>query len=73
MNVLDAIEGRRSVRRFLPTPVPEETVRRILEVSARAPSGTNSQPWHVTVVTGNARDRVRDVVTEAARAGERRT
>jgi len=71
MNVLDAIRGRRSVRRFLPTPVPEETVRRILEVAARAPSGTNSQPWQVTVVTGAARARVCDAVTAAAKAGER--
>ncbi len=71
MNVLDAIKGRRSVRRFLSTPVPDETVRAILEVAARAPSGTNSQPWQVTVVTGGARKRVCDAVTEAAKAGKR--
>ena len=39
-----AITSRRSVRAFLPTPVPEATVREILEVAARAPSGTNTQP-----------------------------
>ena len=71
MNVLDAIRGRRSIRRFHSTPVPEETVRAILEVAARAASGTNSQPWHVTVVTGEARRRVCDAVTAAAKAGER--
>ena len=68
MNVLDAIAGRRSVRRFLSTPVPDATLRRILEVAARAPSGTNSQPWHVTVVTGDSRQRVCDAVTAAAKA-----
>lgn len=71
MNALDAIRGRKSVRRFLSTPVPDETVRTILEVAARAPSGTNSQPWQVTVVTGAAQRRVGDAVTEAAKAGER--
>lgn len=71
MNVLDAIRGRKSVRRFLSTPVPDETVRAILEVAARAPSGTNSQPWQVTVVTDAARQRVCDAVTEAAKAGQR--
>ncbi len=71
MNVLDAIRGRKSVRRFLATPVPEDVVRRILDVAARAPSGTNSQPWHVTVVTGQARQRVCDAVTDAAKAGQR--
>lgn len=46
------IRGRRSVRAFLPTPVPRETVLEILDVAARAPSGTNTQPWQVIVVTG---------------------
>jgi len=68
---LDAIAGRRSVRGFLPDPVPQATLRAILQVAARAPSGTNSQPWLVTVVTGAARDRVSEAVLAAARAGER--
>ena len=45
-----AIVGRRSIRKFLNQPVDRETVEQILEVSARAPSGTNMQPWHVHVV-----------------------
>ena len=44
--------GRRSVRGFLPTPIPQETILEILDVAARAPSGTNTQPWQVIVVTG---------------------
>jgi nitroreductase len=40
------------VRGFLPTPVLQETILEILDVSTRAPSGTNTQPWKVTVVTG---------------------
>lgn len=47
-----AITSRRSVRAFLPMPVPDETVRDILRVASRAPSGTNMQPWKVYVVTG---------------------
>ena len=50
-----AITTRHSVRAFLDTPVPIETVRDILRVAARAPSGTNTQPWRVTVLTGQAR------------------
>jgi nitroreductase len=49
-----AITSRRSVRAFLPDPVPRETIERILEVAARAPSGTNTQPWQVVVLTGEA-------------------
>jgi nitroreductase len=47
-----AITSRRSVRAFLPTPVPRETVESILRVASRAPSGTNTQPWKVQVLTG---------------------
>ena len=49
-----AIASRRSLRAFLPIAVPEATVRRILEVASRAPSGTNVQPWKVYVLTGAA-------------------
>ena len=47
-----AITSRRSMRAFLPTPVSRETLAQILAVSARAPSGTNTQPWQVHVLTG---------------------
>jgi nitroreductase len=50
-----AITTRRAVRRFLPTPVPRETIARILEVASRAPSGTNTQPWRVYVLTGESK------------------
>jgi nitroreductase len=52
----DAITTRRSLRAFLPTPVPRETIEQILAVAARAPSGTNTQPWQVHVLTGGAKE-----------------
>jgi nitroreductase len=51
-----AITSRRSLRAFLPTPVPRETIEAILAVAARAPSGTNTQPWKVYVLTGAAKE-----------------
>ncbi len=53
-----AIVSRRSIRAFLPTPVAREDIEAILGVSARAPSGTNIQPWKVTVLTGDAKERL---------------
>jgi nitroreductase len=47
-----AITSRRSLRAFLPTPVPRSTIEEILAVASRAPSGTNTQPWKVYVLTG---------------------
>lgn len=48
----EAITSRRSIRRFLPTPVPRAVVEDILRVAAQAPSGSNVQPWKVYVLTG---------------------
>ncbi|WP_374676460.1 nitroreductase [Ideonella sp.] len=53
-----AISSRRSIRAYLPTPVPRETVAEILSVASRAPSGTNTQPWKVHVLAGDARRRL---------------
>ncbi|MGC8702425.1 MAG: nitroreductase [Thiomonas sp.] len=53
-----SITSRRSIRRFLPTPVPRQTIEAILQVAARAPSGTNTQPWQVHVLSGAAKARL---------------
>jgi nitroreductase len=50
-----AITTRRSLRAFLPRPVPRQTIEDILAVASRSPSGTNTQPWKVYVLTGDAK------------------
>jgi nitroreductase len=69
-STIAAVTERRSVRRFLSTPVSEETIRAILQAAARTASGTNIQPWSVHVVTGDSRDRLSRAVLHAAEAGE---
>ena len=54
--VHQAIESRQSMREFLPKPVPRDTITHLLELAARAPSGTNTQPWKVYVLQGASRD-----------------
>ena len=60
-----AITSRRSVRAFLPDPIPRQTIVEILRVASRAPSGTNIQPWNVHVVTGEALDRLSQAILAA--------
>lgn len=60
-----AIISRRSIRAFLPTPIPREDIERILDVAAHAPSGSNTQPWKVYVLTGQAKERLSDAITAA--------
>jgi len=57
-DVKDAIISRRSIRKFLSKDINKEIIEDILNVSARAPSGTNIQPWNVHVLTGSARNRI---------------
>ncbi len=63
-----AILSRQSIRDFLPTPVPRETIAHLLELAARAPSGTNTQPWKVYVLQGASRDALVEKVCAAGDA-----
>lgn len=68
-NAVDrAIATRFSARRFRPDPVPEDLVLHILKIAQRAPSGTNMQPWHAHLVTGQTRARLRDALRDAQAA-----
>lgn len=68
--VAGAITSRRAVRAFLPEKVPQETIAQILEAAARAPSGSNIQPWHVDVVTGRTRDSLTKAISKRFDAGD---
>jgi nitroreductase len=68
-SVDDAIASRRSVRGFLPTPVPRAVIERILDVSARAPSGTNMQPWKVYVTAGTAKEKLTQAILDSYENG----
>ena len=58
MQVAEILKVRRSVREFLDTPVPAQTVHAILDAARWAPSGGNLQPWRVIAVSGEERARV---------------
>jgi len=67
----EAMLSRRSVRAFLPTAVPEETVREILTVAARAPSGTNMQPWRTYVTSGETKARIANAILNSGIRAEK--
>ncbi len=58
MEIEEAIRSRKSIRAFTDQPVSQDQIQRILEISQRAPSGTNTQPWHTYVCTGTVRDAI---------------
>ena len=67
MEVLEAIRTRRSIRKYERRPVPEESVRKILEAGRWAPSASNAQPWNFIVLRDEG---VRNEVAQAAPYGK---
>ncbi len=55
METFEAIEQRRSIRKFKPNPIPRPILEKVLEAAALAPSGKNKQPWMFYVVQGEKR------------------
>ena len=55
----DVVNGRRSIRGFLPDPVPQSVIRDVIAMAMRAPSSLNTQPWNFFVVAGEPLARIR--------------
>jgi nitroreductase len=60
MDVSEAVQRRKSIRAFLPTPVDDAVISDLLTTAARAPSGGNLQPWRIFVVNGPTMTRFRE-------------
>ena len=69
MDIIEAIRSRRSTRGYKPDPVPKEVIEEILESAVHAPSAMNSQPWAITVVTGNVLDNIKRSIIEIMTSG----
>ena len=63
------VKNRRSIRGFLPNPVPEEVLHKVFNLAQLAPSGANAQPWTVSVASGDSCKQLRDKLSEAANSG----
>lgn len=73
MQSLDEIDRlasvRRSVRAFKPDPVPQDIIKRVLDITLATPSNCNVQPWHIHIISGDALQRLSKAMLEQARAG----
>lgn len=71
MDVKQALIERKSTRAFLDKPVSVETINSILNAARHAPSGANTQPWQVAVVTGDRKKQLQQAIEQAHRGGEK--
>lgn len=69
MDVKQALLQRKSTRKFLDKPVDRELITNVLEAAGHAPSGVNSQPWQVAVVSGEKKRQLQQLLEEAFRSG----
>ena len=66
MDLIEGIETRRSIRAFKDTPIPEETLNKILKAVSNSPSYTNTQPWEVAVVCGKKKEDLSKIIYDLA-------
>lgn len=57
MHVSEAVKGRKSIRSFLPKPVKNSIIKKLLQASSRSPSGGNLQPWKVFIINNKSMSR----------------
>jgi nitroreductase len=69
MYVKEALLKRKSTRAFLDNAVEPEKIERILDAARHAPSGVNSQPWQVAVVSGDKKHLLQQQLENAFRSG----
>lgn len=67
MDLIQAIETRRSTRAFRATPVERKTLQKLLQLATQAPSAINLQPWELTVVSGEERKRLSRLLVKRMR------
>ena len=60
MDVIEALNSRRSIRGFKEDHVPRDVIHKILEAAIRTPSGMNTQPWEFVVASGKVLDEIRE-------------
>jgi nitroreductase len=65
MDVIEAVEARRSIREFQNRAVPKETIEKLLALATKAPSGKNRQPWRFVVLQDKRKDELVKVMNKA--------
>jgi nitroreductase len=70
MKVRHALQARKSTRAFLDKPVDRKVIERLLEAARYAPSGANTQPWQVAVVSGETKQKLEARLEALFRSGE---
>jgi nitroreductase len=69
MDLIEAIQQRKSIRAFTDKPVSKNTIMEILNIACRAPSAMNTQPWEFVVISGEKLNKLRAAIVEKLKSG----
>ena len=69
MELVAAIRGRRSIRKFKSQDVPQNILTEILEIARWSPSWGNTQPWDLYILTGNTLAKFKEMNLKQTLAG----
>lgn len=70
MDFIEAVLGRKSIRGYMPDPVPKDIIQDIIQTAVRAPSAMNTQPWEITVATGEPLENIKNGNIETLTQGK---
>ena len=70
MDFIETVLGRKSIRGYKPDPVPKDIIQDIIQTAVRAPSAMNTQPWEITVATGEPLDNIKNGNIETLTQGK---
>ncbi|MDP6377417.1 MAG: nitroreductase [Pseudomonadales bacterium] len=62
---------RRTIRGFKADPVPNDTIVEVIDIARHAPSNSNTQPWHIAVVSGAPRDKLEKAIFKEINSGKK--
>jgi len=71
VDILEAIQNRRSIRSFKNQAVPKEILQKILLMGSKAPSGKNRQPWHFLILQDKDKEQLTVLMNKAASEKEK--
>ncbi len=67
MDFMEVVKSRMSVRAYKPDPVSREVLEKVIETALWSPSGSNTQPWELAVITGDKKAALDNILVECVR------
>ena len=69
MDTIECIKTRMSIRKFMPDPVPKDTLIDVINTAKHSPSYKNSQPWEAIILSGEKKQALSNILVDLIEKG----